>query len=97
MAYNLLAVTQSAIEWRTVSDQYQSTDRLFEIFPIADPQNGDAIGISIPTNHFNAKTWQSAARFLRTISAAGPLTVYDMYQGSAIELATYVPDELRGS
>jgi len=94
MAFNLLAVAQAPIDWPMVSEQYRNTDRTFEVFPIVDPENGDAIGISIPTSYFNAKAWQSASNFLIALAASCPLKVYDMYGGNAVDVATYVPDGL---
>lgn len=95
MAFNLLAVAQSPIDWTKTSELYRQADRLFEVFPIADPGEPDALGISIPTNHFNQTSWQSASRFLLILASAYPLTVFEMYGGHAVDLATYVPDGLR--
>jgi len=77
-----------------VSERYRNTDRTFEVFPIVDPENGDAIGISIPTNYFNKQSWQSASNFLVALAASCPLKVYDMYGGHAVDVTTYVPDGL---
>ena len=94
MASNLLAVAQSPIEWRMVSERYRNTDRTFEVFPITDPECGDAIGVSIPTNHFNKHSWRSASNFLIALAASCPLKVYDMYGGHAVDVTTFVPAEL---
>jgi hypothetical protein len=94
MAFNFLAIAQSPIDWSTVNERYRNTEQMFEVFPIADPENGDAIGISIPTSHFNAQSWNSASKFLTSLADSCTFEVYDMYRGDAVDLATYVPDGL---
>lgn len=96
MAFNLLAVAETPIDWTLVSETYRNTDRMFEMFPIAEPKNGDAIGISIPIKYLNEQSWQSALAFLLALTDLGPLKIYDMYLGNEVDLATYVPDGLRG-
>lgn len=92
MAFNLMVVTETPIEWPKVQNQYQSTDQLFEIFPISDAEPGDAIGVSIPMNQFNQQSWASASGFLRAIADDYQFTLYDMYLGQSVDLATYAPD-----
>ena len=92
MAFNYLAIAGSPINWLRLSEQYQNTDRTFEIFPIAESELGDALGISIPTNAFDSKSWWSASAFLQALAASNSLEVYDMFTGQAIDVATYVPD-----
>ncbi|CAN5148215.1 hypothetical protein BH11PLA2_BH11PLA2_46330 [soil metagenome] len=94
MAFNLLAIARSPIDWPMVGGRYRNTDQSFEVFPIVDPENGDAIGISIPTSRFNAKCWKSVSRFLISVGGSCLLDVYVMYQGDAVDIATYVPDGL---
>jgi hypothetical protein len=96
MAYNLLAVAKSPIDWITLSEGYRSTDRTFEIFPIHDSRLGDAVGVSIPTNFFNSASWQSAADFLTAMTASYSLEVFDMFSGQTIDVTKYVPDGLDG-
>ena len=96
MAYNLLAIAQSPLDWTAVNERYRNTDQMFEVFPIPDPENGDALGISIPTNYFNEQSWNSAANFLTALADSYPLAVYDMYAGHAVDIVTYVPDGLDG-
>jgi hypothetical protein len=94
MAFNLLAIARSPIDWPLVAEQYRNTDQSFEVFPIVDPENGAAIGISIPTSRFNAKSWKSVSRFLSSVGDSCSLEVYDMYQGDAVDIASYLPDGL---
>ena len=94
MAYNLLAIAQSELDWATVNERFRNTDQMFEVFPIADPENGDSLGISIPTNYFNEQSWHNVCKFLSDIAGSCPLDVYDMYAGHSIDVATYVPDGL---
>ncbi len=94
MAYNLLAIAQSRFNWPAVNELYQNTDQVFEMFPIPDSENGDALGISIPTNYLNEQSWNSASIFLTALADLYPLEVYDMYAGHAVDLATHVPDGL---
>lgn len=91
MAFNLMAVSQTEIDWPGVQQAYRDTEQLFEIFPIPEFGPGDAIGISLPMNHFNQDSWSCASRFLRTIAGEVQFTLYDMYLGQAVELGTYVP------
>lgn len=94
MAFNLLAIARTPIDWALVGERYRKTDQSFEVFPIVYPETGDAIGISIPTSRFDAKCWKGVSRFLTSIGDSCSLEVYDMYQGNAVDIATYVPDGL---
>ena len=94
MAYNLMAIAQSPLHWSVVNERYRNTDRIFEVFPIGDSENGDALGISIASNYFNDQSWNSVSRFLTELADMWPLEVYDMYSGHAVDIATYVPDGL---
>lgn len=94
MAFNLLAIARSPIDWPLLGERYKNTDQSFEVFPIVDPENGNAIGISIPTSRFNAKSWKSVSKFLTSVSDSCALEVYDMYKGEAVDIATYIPDGL---
>ncbi len=94
MAFNLMAIARSPIDWSVVNEQYQNTDHMFEVFPITDPANDNAIGISIPSNYFNGQSWNSVSKFLTELADSYPLEVYDMYAGHAVDVATYVPDGL---
>ena len=94
MAYNLLAVSKTPIDWAAVNQEFQSIDHMFEMFPIIDAENGDAIGISIPTNYFNHQTWKIASKFLTALADSYPLAVYDLYLGHAVDITKYVPDGL---
>lgn len=92
MAFNLLAIARSPIDWPMVGERYRNTDQSFDVFPIVDPENGAAIGISIPTNRFNAECWKSVSDFLTSVGDSCSLEVYDMYQGDAVDIEAYVPD-----
>lgn len=92
MAFNLMVVADTAIDWPKVQQAYQDTDQQFEVFPIPDTQSGDAIGLSIPMNHFNQQSWASASGFLRAIAADFQFKLYDMYLGQIVDLHSYVPD-----
>jgi hypothetical protein len=94
MSYNLIAISKSPFDWATVNQDYQSIDQLFEVFPITGLENGDALGISIPTNYFNDKSWKIATKFLTALADSYPLEVYDLYLGHAVDITTYAPDGL---
>ena len=94
MAFNLLAIPQAPVDWSEISERYIETDRLFEIFPIAGTEIGDALGISIPSKFFNEESWGSASTFLARLAESCKLEVYDMYAGSVIDIATYTPEGL---
>ena len=98
MAFNLLAVAKSAIDWASINEQYRNTDQMFELFPISDAENGDFLGISIPMNHFNHESWDSASSFLKTVEVVKSPTA-DMIEGAlggTVSMRTVRPLELDG-
>jgi len=80
-----MAISNSPLDWSAINRQYRNTDQMFEVFPIADPEIGDALGI---------KSWNSVSEFLTQLADSSSLEVYDMYAGHAVDIATYVPDGL---
>lgn len=92
MAFNLMILADGPLDWMAVHEQYGNTDRMFEVFPILDADDRDAIGISIPMKYFNQHSWASASNFLNALAARFNLKLYDMYTGQQVDLATFVPN-----
>lgn len=94
MAFNLLVVLNSPLDWNEINAQFHRNSPMFEVFPVIDSTVGHALGLSIPFKHFKQSVWESAAEFLSCLAKNYEIVVYDMYQGVAVDLATYVPDDL---
>ena len=94
MAFNLMCVFKSAVDWEFVNEEFHYEDRMFEVYPFSATQLGDGFGLSIANDNFDVETWNSVTAFLEQISQDAQLQVYDMYQGAEIDPSSYVPDGL---
>lgn len=94
MAFNMMVVTNSPIDWPTISSQYSQADASFEVFPIANSSCGNGLGISIPTEYFSRDAWISLREFLMWLRSNYPIEVYEMYSGEAIDIDSYAPSGL---
>jgi len=94
MAFNIIAVFKSAVDWKAVNGNYHESERTFELYPFSDSTLGEGFGISIPSEGFSSESWETVADFLLQVSAEYPLSVYDMYRGEEIDPTSYRPDGL---
>jgi hypothetical protein len=95
MAFNIIAETNRKLDFFKLHKAIYQDNLPFDFVPM--PQlgidGGDAIGICVPLNNANEKTWELLRPVLKKLKSEFDCNVYDLYGGQ--KLGLFNIDEFR--